>query len=567
MLTGTATNFSKIKWKSISTDQRLTYCELVQNRLKCQSELCMVQGCRETKCQSNITDNFNKFKSALLSCANSAFDNKKCQPRFQKQGWNDFIKNSYDDYRAAFLLWRESGSVRSDFYETMNKKRKLFKYSLCKCRRDEQRRVKDNLALSYKGKDFKQFWEHVKKEEQVKCSTVDCVDDISGDKEIREHWASLYSKIFNANQGNEDEKHVDNYIAQSSSKVTISESCILECILKLKGNKACGSEGLQAEHYKIVARIITPCVTSLINSMFAHGFVPEEVMTVTIVPIPKKKGVDESKSANYRPIALASIFSKILELIILEEYPKLFLTTDNQFGYKKKIGTEMAIYVVKQVSHYYLRRNTPVYACFLDATKAFDYVNHFVLLKKLCDRGFPPIVINILKYWFRNQTFVVRWKSGFSSPFSVLNSCRQGGILSGYFFAIYTDELSKELTASGLGCHVGSKTVNHTIFADDVCILTSSISALRKLLTICENYADKHYISFNPKKTVCMCFSENTEFYSVKPSIKLCGEDIVWVDTFRYLGFDIACGNKDVDEVLRRRREFYARANLIKSKF
>jgi len=127
----------------------------------------------------------------------------------------------------------------------------------------------------------------------------------------------------------------------------------------------------------------------LINGMFAHGFISREVMSVIISPIVKKKNLDDSDSANYRPIALASVFSKIIELVILKECGIFLQTTDNQFGYKKGVGAEFAVYTVKQVAHYYLRRSTPVFAAYLDATKAFDIVNQFSLLKKMCNRNIP----------------------------------------------------------------------------------------------------------------------------------------------------------------------------------
>jgi len=119
----------------------------------------------------------------------------------------------------------------------------------------------------------------------------------------------------------------------------------------------------------------------------------------------------------------------------------LLKTADNQFGYKRMNGTEMAVYTVKKIAHHYLRMGTPVYLVYMDATKAFDLVNHFVLLKKLFDRGFPANIVRLLLYWFRSQQFRVRWNQTLSSFFGVLNSVRQGGILSAYFFSVYVDDL------------------------------------------------------------------------------------------------------------------------------
>ncbi|CAL8128115.1 unnamed protein product [Orchesella dallaii] len=247
-------------------------------------------------------------------------------------------------------------------------------------------------------------------------------------------------------------------------------------------------------------------------------------------------------------------------------YGKLLGTTNNQFGYKKGVGTEMAVYALKQVAHHYVRNGTPVFLCYMDASKAFDNVNHFTLLGKLCDRGFPAIIIELLLFWFRNQKFVVRWGGGISRPFRVLNSVRQGGILSAYFFAAYMDELSEKLTSLKVGCQIGTIIFNHIIYADDICLMTTSIKALKVLISVCEQYAAAHDLTFNPKKTVCQYFGDYS-YDDSRPLIKLCGKTLQWQDTVRYLGYDVSCRDRDHDEMLRRRREIYARANQLRSRF
>ena len=79
-----------------------------------------------------------------------------------------------------------------------------------------------------------------------------------------------------------------------------------------------------------------------------------------------------------------------------------------------------------------------VFVCFLDASKAFDRVNHTTLFKQLGERGIPGYILRILIYWYKNQDMCIK-------KFKVTNDVRQGGILSPYLFNVYVDELSEEL--------------------------------------------------------------------------------------------------------------------------
>ena len=89
---------------------------------------------------------------------------------------------------------------------------------------------------------------------------------------------------------------------------------------------------------------------------------------------------------NYRPIALVTTASKIFEMIMLDVIEPFIVTCDNQFGFKKKHSTEHCIYVLKNYITYYNCFGSPVYTCFLDASKAFDRVEHGSLFKKFIDR-------------------------------------------------------------------------------------------------------------------------------------------------------------------------------------
>ena len=112
-----------------------------------------------------------------------------------------------------------------------------------------------------------------------------------------------------------------------------------------------------------------------------HGFLPDSMLSVLIVPVIKDKVGNINAKDNYRPIALASIISKIVENIMLNRMETYLLTQPNQFGFKKKHGTDQCIFALKEIINKYKSKGSCVYTCLLDASKAFDCVCHYKLFK------------------------------------------------------------------------------------------------------------------------------------------------------------------------------------------
>ena len=113
--------------------------------------------------------------------------------------------------------------------------------------------------------------------------------------------------------------------------------------------------------------------------------------------------------------------------MILNRYGFVFATSDHQFGFKGRHSTDMAVYVFKEIVDYYLRNRSPVFACFVDARKAFDRVNPWILFDKLLLRGMDSAVVRLLVTWYASQQFYVMWGSSISEGFSASNGVRQGG--------------------------------------------------------------------------------------------------------------------------------------------
>ena len=208
---------------------------------------------------------------------------------------------------------------------------------------------------------------------------------------------------------------------------------------------------------------------------------------MVLVPIvnDKRASVCYSSTSNYRPIALASIMSKLLENIILNRISDNLVTNPNQFAFKPKHNTEMYIFALKLAILKYRALNCNVYSCFLDASKAFDRVNHSKLFDTLVKRGVPFYIIRIIRFWYTSQTMYVRWNNVMSSGFKVSNGVRQCGILSPYLCCVYADELSRMLNNLNAGCFVGASLVNHLMYAYDLVLLAPSAAGLSLLLSAC----------------------------------------------------------------------------------
>ena len=105
----------------------------------------------------------------------------------------------------------------------------------------------------------------------------------------------------------------------------------------------------------------------------------------------------------------------------------------------------MLIFLLKELFRNYIANGSSMYVTMLDASKAFDKVNHIKLFGKLIDRGSAAFIVRILYHRHGTQQFTIRWCLGFSRFFTVSNGVKQGGILYPHLFNVYMDDLSVNL--------------------------------------------------------------------------------------------------------------------------
>jgi len=216
---------------------------------------------------------------------------------------------------------------------------------------------------------------------------------------------------------------------------------------------------------------------------------------------------------------LSSIICKIIDLVILNRYVDNLSTSQLQFGFKAGRSTNMCTLLVKETISYYTNNSSSVYCCLLDATKAFDRVNYSKLFGILIDRKLPSVFVRFLLNMYTGHQTRVRWNGCFSDFIDVNNGVKQGGILSPILFCVYLDTLILKLVNSGVGCYMGHICLSVLAYADDLVLLAPSASAMRRLLSICDEFANEFDVKFNASKSKCMFFHPVGErsYCRVKP--------------------------------------------------
>ena len=201
----------------------------------------------------------------------------------------------------------------------------------------------------------------------------------------------------------------------------------------------------------------------------------------------------------------------------------------------------------------------------LDASKAFDRVNHQKLFAKLIEGGAPRWCIRILCHWYCNQLLCVRWESVVSDFPPVNNGVRQGGIMSPLLFNCYVNDLSDQLQKLPVGCCCGDMVVNHLMYADDIVLLAPSGKGMQTIIDATYAYGNAYDIVFNITKSRVMFYDTST--IGQAANIML-GDTVLSVtQTYRYLGHIITNNLSDEADMEDKMRGIYARSNMLRRKF
>jgi len=372
----------------------------------------------------------------------------------------------------------------------------------------------------------KDFWKEVRKlsrSTKGSRSNGPVIDGLSDPRDISDAFSSKLKDILNSHHLSESQSQLLDYLGTTVSSsdlpsLEISPEVVSEAFSHLKHNKS-DVTSLSSNHFistspvliHSLSHLFTISCCDMVTCLLVSGI-------VRYFPYLNLVKIQHPLTITGQLLLLLHTLSKVLEWSILLKYRSSFITSSLQFGFKQGFSSDLCTGLVKNVIVRYLFNDTNVYGCFLDASKAFERVDHSVLFEKLLSRNLPPAVVRLLLLWYTNQKLCVTWGFCSSEKFSISNGVRQGGVLSPIMFTVYLDDLLADLVKSGVGCFWNQHFVGAVCYADDVAILAPSPSALRHL-HICTEFAKSHSLVYNAAKTQFICFSQKPSTVQSEPYI------------------------------------------------
>ena len=282
---------------------------------------------------------------------------------------------------------------------------------------------------------------------------------------LNNHFASVGPNL--AAKIPQSQTHFSSYLPKSSTlgsfafqPVTPSE-VELE-ILSTPHNKAYGLFSCPTRMLKCASKVISKPLCKIINDSITSGVFPSRLKHAKVIPIYKNEDVTDPN--NYRPISLLSVFNRIIEKLIYRQL-KSFLEDRNmlyhsQYGFRERRSTEHALIdIVNQIQTNF---DKGIYTCgiFIDLKKAFDTVDHSVLLQKLYHYGVRGIVNDWFCSYLSNRIQSTQIGPDISNKQPMFCGVPQGSVLGPLLFLLYVNDIYRS-----------SAKLAFYLFADDTNLL------------------------------------------------------------------------------------------------
>ena len=305
--------------------------------------------------------------------------------------------------------------------------------------------------------------------------------------------------------------HVADEISVDIYDSPITETEVVLSLKKLKNNKAAGIDGIASEFYKYIADELAMPFCSIFNYIFDKGEYPTQWAEGLINALHKKG--DYSNPDNYRKItitvAMAKVFDSILNARLYFKNDAMSLDDPFQFGFTPSRGTTDCVFVLDTIVSHQKVKKKPVYLCFVDFTKAFDYIHRNALYYKLYTQQMGQKMLKIIMSMFEKAQAKVHQLGKLSTPIDSVFGVLQGGILSPKLFNEFLSDLPAYLNAAD-GIEIDGTVFTHLLYADDIVLISESVNGLQNSIEALHKFCGKWHLIVNTAKTKVMQIGSKT---------------------------------------------------------
>ena len=223
----------------------------------------------------------------------------------------------------------------------------------------------------------------------------------------------------------------------------IHPSEVLEIISNLSNSKAFGLDGIDTYIIKLVKNELGPAITHILNLSIAQSKFPTSWKSTKVVPLHKKD--DPLNPANYRPVAIIPVLSKILEKAVYVQMFKYLsdnnLIHPNHHAYRPGHNTTTALLQMYDTWTEGLEHGKMCGVCLLDMSAAFDTVSHELLIKKLGLLGFKDDILQWFRSYLSDRRQCVSINGALSKFLPVSSGVPQGSVLGPLLYYLFVNEL------------------------------------------------------------------------------------------------------------------------------
>ena len=487
----------------------------------------------------NAQDAFTKFHEVYLRIFENNFPMKKITYKScNAKSWlSDSLKKCI---KHKNHLYYKSLKVKTAYNELMYT---TYRNKLKKILMKEEKRYYSNLLNANKS-NMKKTWSIIKQiinkkrfsktQSQFKLNDGTLLTDKSAISEkFNDFFINIGPTLANKipDQIRVPGYYLGNPLPNSIFLEPVTTKELDEIIQNLK-KSAAGYDELNKDILVFSIPVIQSTLLELLNKSLIQGVFPDELKIANITPI--FKADDSSKFNNYRPVSVLPILSKIFEramynrlVTFLEAHLILY---NKQFGFRGKHSTYMALMLLTDKLIKCMENGEIVIGVFLDFSKAFDTVDHTILLKKLYHYGIRGVAYHWFESYLNNRKQYVTYNGVKSTMKTIRCGVPQGSILGPLLFLIYINDLA----------NVCKQTVPF-LFADDTNLfkngndINSIVESLNSELSDISLWLKINKLSLNIKKTHYMIFTTKRKIIEFL-DIKIDGTNIERVDDTKFLG-------------------------------